>query len=89
MHDEIKITWDVPSKPNGEITHYIVRVTKDEFMINHRDYCSESMLHMSWLVAFYNLNSLYYRQYCQRATTGCVYCHHRVDRWLLADEWHQ
>lgn len=47
-HDEIEIRWEPPTKPNGEIDHYHIRVTRDEASASmglgshhHRDFCSE------------------------------------------------
>lgn len=43
-HNEIKIKWDSPSKPNGDITHYIVTASKDELVPVNRDFCSDSII---------------------------------------------
>ncbi|KAF7492360.1 Insulin receptor [Sarcoptes scabiei] len=41
-HNSIYVKWDPPSKPNGEVTLYHVKASKDELQIIHRDYCSET-----------------------------------------------
>lgn len=46
-HNELKVKWAPPAEPNGNITHYIVRVTRDQYLVNHRDYCTEGKLSLS------------------------------------------
>lgn len=56
-HNELKVKWGPPAEPNGNITHYIVRVTRDQYLVNHRDYCTEGKLSLS--LSLSQLNTIF------------------------------
>lgn len=71
-HSEIVIEWEEPSRPNGEVTYYLVTGTRDPQeldLLNDRNYCTERKIYLSlfntnWVLNqflnkfFYDLNGI-------------------------------